>query len=243
MKLLIILCLFMKTITVNNQNLHYVTLGPKSGEPFLLLHGNGGSHKSMRRQLIQLALRGYRVYALDSRGQGANEPLTEYHYADMAQDTYLFCQALGINKPYVYGWSDGGNIALMAEIAHPGLFKAIITSGANITPDGVTEFAEKEAELREEFKSNPLFLMMLDEPHISVEELSTIACPCLIMAGDADAIAPEHTRKIAASIPKGELCIVPNADHGSYIKHSSRAARIFLRWLKNISFARKIEKK
>lgn len=238
MKLLIILCIFMKTISVNTQSpyaLHYVTLGPKNGAPFLLLHGNGGSHKSMRRQLLQLALRGYRVYALDSRGQGANEPLTEYHYADMAEDVYLFCQALGINKPIVYGWSDGGIIALMAEMAHPGLFRAIATSGANITPDGVTEFAEREAELREEFKSNPLFLMMLDEPHITPSQLGTIACPCLIMAGDHDSISEEHTRLIASSIPNAELYIVPNADHGSYIKHCSKVGKIILKWLANIS--------
>lgn len=222
----------MKHLLINGQDLHYVTFGRKSGDPVLLLHGNGGSHKSMRRQLLQFALHGYRVYALDSRGQGANAPLTEYHYADMAEDVYCFCQALHIDKPVVYGWSDGGILALMAEIAHPGLFKAIITSGANITPDGVTDFAENEAELREQFKDNPLFLMMLNEPHISPAELGTISCPCLIMAGDHDSIAPEHTQLIASSIPNAELCIVPNADHGSYIKHRSTAGRIILQWLR-----------
>ena len=86
--------------------------GPENGRPVVLMHGNGGSHKSMVTQQLQLARKGYRVICPDSRGQGANAPLEEYHYADMAEDCYRLINKLGLEKPVVGGWSgektDGG---------------------------------------------------------------------------------------------------------------------------------------
>jgi pimeloyl-ACP methyl ester carboxylesterase len=51
------------------------------------------------------------------------------------------------------------------------------------------------------------------EPNIDPAELSRVAVPTLIMAGDRDVIKPEHSRLMASSIPAGELCIVPGAGH------------------------------
>lgn len=51
------------------------------------------------------------------------------------------------------------------------------------------------------------------EPDIEPARLSRITVPVLVMAGDHDVIRPEHTRLIAASIPHGQLCIVPDAGH------------------------------
>ena len=132
----------LKTIEVNGVSLVYQRVGRLSGQPVVLLHGNGGSHEHLSVMAQQLDSAGYLVYALDSRGQGANAPLEEYHYADMAEDVYAFCQALGIEQPAVFGWSDGGIVALLTEVLHPGTFRAIAVSGANITPDGIVGFEE-----------------------------------------------------------------------------------------------------
>ena len=35
------------TVEVNGQNLLYSVRGPEDGYPVVLMHGNGGSHKSM----------------------------------------------------------------------------------------------------------------------------------------------------------------------------------------------------
>ena len=76
----------LSTIEVNGQTLLYSVRGPEDGKPVVLMHGNGGSHESLKTQSLQLAKAGYRVYCPDSRGQGANAPLDECHYADMAED-------------------------------------------------------------------------------------------------------------------------------------------------------------
>ena len=98
------------TIEVNGVSLFYAAEG--AGKPVILLHGNGGSHNDLETTHRELAQAGYMVYALDSRGQGANPRLPEYHYKDMAADVYEFIKAKGLQKPAVFGFSDGGNIAL-----------------------------------------------------------------------------------------------------------------------------------
>lgn len=207
------------TIEVNGQSLFYAVEG--QGKPVILIHGNGGSHNDLETTSRQLAQQGYLVYALDSRGQGANTPLPEYHYTDMAEDTYQFIQQLGISKPAVFGWSDGGIIALMTEVIHPGTFSLIVTSGANTTCTGAldeeifTQIFGSPDDVRP-----PLVQMMYDEPNMTTEELNTIQCPTLICAGEHDLILEQHTRYIAESIPNATLRIFESADHGSHIWHN-----------------------
>ena len=226
----------LETIEVNGVSLVYQRVGRLSGQPVVLLHGNGGSHEHLSVMAEQLDSAGYLVYALDSRGQGANAPLEEYHYADMAEDVYAFCQALGIEKPAVFGWSDGGIIALLTEVLHPGTFRAIAVSGANITPDGIVGFEEMRRALTTDSLGNPiapapLHEMMLTEPHITPAELGTIACPTLVVAGEHDLILEEQTRLIARSIPHGSLLILWGEDHGSHIWQNPKMGRVLLAYL------------
>lgn len=221
-------------IDVNGQRLLYAVRGPENGKPVVLLHGNGGSHKSLLTQAKQLALKGYRVYSPDSRGQGANEPLAEYHYADMMEDTRLFIEALGLVKPAVYGWSDGGIIALMLESGYPGTCGSIAVSGANLFPDCGPGFEEFKQWILSE--GTPLALMMLSEPDIDPSTLSAIRCPSLVTVGDADLISVEHTHLISDNIPGAELVVVENATHGSYIKRNPRMGRLLLDFFERIGY-------
>ena len=204
----------------------YSVRGPRDGKPVVLMHGNGGSHKSMATQQMQLAKAGYRVYCPDSRGQGANPVLAEYHYADMAQDCWCFIQALGLEKPLVGGWSDGGINALLLEMAHPGTCGMIVAAGANLTPDCGDGFEEFKAWILEQ--GTPLALMMLSEPNIKPEELQVIKCPSLITVGECDLISVEHTRQISDNIEGAELVVFKGASHSSYIKRNPRLGRCML---------------
>jgi len=221
-------------IEVNGQRLLYAVRGPENGKPVVLLHGNGGSHKSMLTQAKQLAKKGYRVYSPDSRGQGANPPLEEYHYADMAEDTFCLIEALGLQKPAVYGWSDGGILALMLEMEHPGTCGLIAISGANLFPDCGEGFEEFKQWILKE--GTPLALMMLSEPDINPADLAAIKCPTLVTAGSKDLISQEHTRLIADNIPGSELVIVEGATHSSFIKKNPRMGKLLLDFLKRNNY-------
>lgn len=222
-------------IEVNGQNLLYAVRGPQDGRPVVLLHGNGGSHKSMLTQAKQLALRGYRVYSLDSRGQGANQPLDEYHYSDMTEDVYQFICALNLSeRPAVYGWSDGGIEALMLEMMHPGTCSSIAVSGANLFPecgDGFEEFKEWILSV-----GTPLVMMMLSEPRIAPASLRVIPCPALVTVGDQDLISVEHTRLISDNIPDSRLVVVRRATHGNFIKRNPRMGKLLLKFYKEIGY-------
>ena len=221
-------------IDVNGQHLYYIMRGTADGKPVVLLHGNGGSHKSLRTQAMELAKAGYRVYSPDSRGQGANPVLDEYHYADMAEDSYCFIKKLGLEKPAVYGWSDGGILALMLEMAHPGTSGLIAISGANLYPDCGPDFEEFKKWIISE--GTPLALMMLSEPDIKPEELSAIKCPVLVTAGSEDLISVEHTTLIADSLPDSELVIFEGDTHSSFIKKSPKVGRRMLQFFKQHNY-------
>lgn len=220
-------------IDVNGVNIAYQVKGNDRDNPVILLHGNSGEHDHLSVLVDQLDSAGYLVYALDSRGQGANAPVDEYHYIDMAEDLAEFIDKMDIEKPAIFGWSDGGNIALQMEVLHPGTAGLIITAGANIFPEGV------KADFWEEFKKElekdsipPLTKMMLLEPQMTAEDMQKIQCPALITIGEFDLIDEDHTRMIAEHIPQGQMLIVPGEDHGSFVYKSPKIGEVILAYFK-----------
>ena len=217
-------------IAVNGVTLHYAVVG--DGRPVILIHGNGENHQMFAAEIRQLAEAGYRVYAPDSRGHGANERLQEYHYADMAEDMYCFIKQLGLDRPALYGHSDGGIIGLMLAISHPGTLGLLAVSGANLTPAGLDPaFIEKFTAINEE-KPNPLITLMLTEPQINPDSLKNISIPVLVTAGENDLILRTETETIARSIPQAKLVILEGEDHGSYIEDSEIMGQLLIEFLK-----------
>jgi len=220
----------MKTVDVNGITLHYAVFG--AGTPIVLVHGNGEDHTIFHTEVEQLAGAGYQVYAPDSRGHGANEPISEYHYTDMADDIYAFIRALGLERPALYGHSDGGIIGLLLEIRHPGTLGILAVSGTNLSPDGlIPSFVEEYTAINREHP-DPLLTLMLTEPHISPESLKSIRIPVLVTAGENDLILRSETEKIAEALPQAEMVIVEKKDHGSYIVGSEIMGNLLLSFLK-----------
>ena len=218
------------TIEVNGVSLYYEVAG--EGKPVVLVHGNGGSHEALHTETAALVAAGYKVYAVDSRGQGANERLTEYHYADMAEDMYQFITALGLDKPAYYGWSDGGIIGLSLEIAHPGTVGLMAISGTNLNPEGADPgIIACIADMVKE-NPDPCSEMMLVEPQIDPAELEKVTCPVLVTAGSEDVILAEHTQLIADSLPDSLLVTVNGHGHETYIQDSDIMPNLLLVFLK-----------
>lgn len=223
-----------KYVEVNGLRIHYAEAG--EGRPVVLLHGNGEDHNLFETEIGQLVAAGYRVYAPDSRGHGKNEPLTEYHYADMAEDVYQFIKTLGLEKPALYGHSDGGIIALLLEISHPGTLGVMAVSGTNLSPEGIiSSFIEEFTELNEK-KPDPLITLMLTEPHIEPAELRKITIPVLVTVGDDDLILPEETEKLSENLVNSVTVVVEGADHGSYIVGSPVMGEMLVRFLKDCGY-------
>ena len=219
----------MKSVFVNGVTLHYETAG--EGRPVVLVHGNGEDHHIFDIAIDQLVKAGYKVYAPDSRGHGANESQPEYHYTDMAEDIYQFICAMKLEKPAFYGFSDGGIIGLLLVSSHPECIGAMAISGTNLSPDGlIPSFVEEYTAINEN-EDNPLITLMLTEPHIDPETLKKITIPVLVTAGENDLILQSETEMIADLIPKSTMIILEGEDHGSYIVDSDIMGKLLIGFL------------
>ena len=154
---------------------------------------------------------------------------------DMAEDVYQFIRQKNLVKPAVFGYSDGGIIALQLEVMYPGTLGAIATGGVNIFVPGALEqsFIDR---LYEDENPSPLKKMLMYEPTMTADDMQTIQAPSLIMSGENDIILPEHTRLIGENIPDGEVVILPGEDHGSYIKRSYKVGDLILDFFKRIGY-------
>jgi len=210
---------------VNGINLYYETYG--SGEPLILLHGNGGSINAFGNQ-IPFFEKYYQVIAIDSRLQGKSGGSPDsISYELMASDFCALLDFLKIKSAIVLGWSDGGIDGILMAMNCPEKVKKLAISGANTVPDS-SALSNADLKGMKDFVTHPgnaskatiaLVQMMIDQPNITYSDLKRIQCPTLVMAGDHDMIKAEHTLKIFQSIPKASLCIFPDSNHGVCQQH------------------------
>lgn len=97
--------------------------GPRMREKptLLLLHGGPGfDHTSYKPAFSRLADAAQVVY-LDHRGNGRSErgPREAWTLEQWADDVRGFCDALGIERPIVFGQSFGGIVAMAYAVRHP----------------------------------------------------------------------------------------------------------------------------
>lgn len=202
--------------------LHHTETG--TGEPLVLLHGNGEDGSYFVHQTAFFAQR-YRVIAVDTRGHGKSPrggaPFTIRQFAE---DLKEFLDERGIQQADMLGFSDGGNVALIFAIRYPERVRRLILNGANLDPAGVKPtvqipivlgyrvaslFAKKSAGAKQNAE---MLGLMVKDPMIPAEELGKVTAPTLVIAGTRDMIQESHTRRIAEALPNAKLAILPG-DH------------------------------
>ena len=108
-----------------------------SGEPLILLHGNGEDGSHFADVMKHFASR-YRVIAVDTRGHGKS-PRGEAPFTirQFAEDLREFMDQQKIEKANLLGFSDGGNIALIFALQYPERVLRLILNGANLNAEGI----------------------------------------------------------------------------------------------------------
>ena len=195
-----------------------------SGEPLLLLHGNGENSAYFVHQLDELSPY-YRVIAPDTRGHGKTPrgcaPFTIRQFAD---DLAAFMDVLQLKKAHILGFSDGANIAMCFAIRYPHRVNRLILNGGNLTAAGMKRriqlpielgyriantFASKSPEARQHAE---LLGLMVNDPNLSSADLSKITAKTLVIAGTHDMVKTDHTKLIADSIANSTLLLL-KGDH------------------------------
>lgn len=211
-------------IQLSEVKMHYAVYGEK-GHPVILVHGNGGSHKSLEEAALYLA-NDYTVYAIDSRCHGQSSDPGEISYDLMAKDIKEFIEKMKLEKPYILGHSDGGINALTVAYTYPDLLGGFVSCGANTSPDTMKPYFLLGVKLSDRGRHDKLNEMMLTEPHIDREKLSKIKCPAYIVAGEFDIMKLSDTVFIHDSVKDSKIAIIKGADHSAYISHDGKQAYV-----------------
>lgn len=115
-------------VEANGLSIYYEEYG--EGLPLILLHG-GTSTSTTWQPALRIFTPHFRVITPDSRAHGrTNNPSGTLSYAMMADDVAAFIHVLKLDRPLVYGYSDGGQIALELGMRYPNLCRALAVGAA-----------------------------------------------------------------------------------------------------------------
>jgi pimeloyl-ACP methyl ester carboxylesterase len=208
-------------VTAKGVRLYYETYG--QGPALLLLHGNGESIGSFRRQIGAFA-KDYRVIAVDSRDQGQSATTQgKLTYDLLADDMRALLDSLRVPAAHIVGWSDGGNTGLSMAVRYPSRVKSLVTMGANLYADTTAVEANMLKEYRQLHlvasvlgiankkyrRFRRLTALALHYPTWKPTDLAAIRAPVLVLAGEKDIIKRTHTLLIARNITGAQVQFLP----------------------------------
>lgn len=195
-------------------NLNYEVFG--SGDPLLILHGNGGSVQG-KYHIIPKLLEHYQVIAVDSRCHGRSScPNGDLDYFDMAEDVIALMQNLGHEKYSIWGHSDGGILGLIIGYKYTSKIDRMILSGANTKVSGLKPellTLMKNFDQIPDPKMAKHISLMVNQKEIPMDSIRKINVPVMLMVGDRDAVLMEHTMEIFEALPMSNLCVLPASSH------------------------------
>ena len=121
----------LKLIVANGIQIAYTDVG--TGPPLVLLHGAlastgprwAGSGVAHVDHLPHLAEH-FRVIAPDTRGSGATLHAGSASFDDLVDDVVALIDALGLERPYLAGFSEGGMTATLVALRRPDLVGALV---------------------------------------------------------------------------------------------------------------------
>ena len=230
---------------ISGLELYYEVHGT-GGTPLLLLHGGGSTIDTTFGRVLPSLARSRQVIAFDQQGHGRTADIADrpFSFEQSAADAAALLEHLEIEKADVFGFSNGGNIALKMAMRHPDRVRKLVVASAMIERDGlypeIWEFMKRSTleqmpkVLRDaylEVAPHPEQLQafhdksakrMLDFEDWPREDIRSIQAPTLLLIGDADSVRPEHAVEMFRLLPHAQLAVLPGG-HGAYIGEVSAA--------------------
>lgn len=231
---------------VNGLRMYYEIHGPADGRnlPLLLLHGGGSTIETSFGKVLPGLAKTRQVIAFEQQGHGRTADIADrpFTFEQSAEDTVGLLRYLDIAEVDLYGYSNGGHIALQVAIRHPDLVRKLVLKSAMFERDGCdpgfwNSFGHAKpddmpAELREAYfgvaphpENFPSFFdkcvqRMLQFEDWTPEDLRSIDAPTLILVGDHDIVRPEHAVRMFRILPNGQLAVLPGTDHMTVVNRS-----------------------
>jgi valacyclovir hydrolase len=209
--------------------LYYDDSGDDNKPALILVHGLLGTAALHFPQVTAWLQERYRVYGVTLRGYGESTPKprdfpTDFYHRD-ARDVLAFMDAVGIDKAHILGYSDGGEVALIAAGTAPQRFRSVMTIGAVgyfgpamrpvvqrmypgdwITEDEVNLHGIPDRKAFVLGWINAAKHMIDSGGDVSLSLAPNISAPLLLMLGKEDTLNPqEYGQQFIDRTPRGRL--------------------------------------
>lgn len=220
-------------------NLYYEVHGSAHADcpPLVLIHGGGDTIQTSFGKLIPELARDRQIIAFEQQGFGhtADIPDRPFSFERSADNAAALLEYLHVGQADVFGFSNGGTIALQVAIRHPRLVRKLIIASGFFNHDGAdpafwagfehAQSGQMPKELRDAYlaaaphpENFQLFFdkcvqRMRNFKDISTGTMRGIQSPALVIVGDADVMRPEHAVEEYRLIPHSRLAILPGTAH------------------------------
>lgn len=214
------------------------------GVPVILLHGNGNDARFFSKQIPKFA-QYYRVFAIDSRGQGKSTNASDYlSFRMMAEDLKELLDQEQLRQVMIVGFSDGANFAMKFAAMYPDRVSKLVLNSGNFRINGekfwtriatyFLYFFYSVAGLfsRRVLRRRAVISLMVDDLDITTKDLTKISAPTLVIVGRNDLIKQKHSQEIADLIPHAGFISIPQQGHMLARRNPKIFNQIVLKFLK-----------
>ena len=219
-------------IKLNDAKIHCEISGREDAPVLILLHGNG-ENLNIFEQQIQYFSQHYRVIAVDTRGHGQSTRGTApFNFYTFAVDLLAVFDNLKIDKAHVTGFSDGAITALHTALIAPERIVSMVLLGTNYNSKGIrliprlaillTYVWLSAASLfsKKMRKRKEIWGLMVFHPDLTIEKISQITIPTLVITGENDMVSQRHNDELSHAIAGSKRMIIPDCDHFWIFKKS-----------------------
>ncbi len=213
--------------------IEYGIYGNQDAEAMVVLPCNGGEMHNLDGSVLPELARHFKVIAVSPRGTGNSERgECELTFEREARDLACLLDELGIEKAHFFGYSDGGNLAIVFAVNFPDRVLSLVPVGANISPWGtkinsqipiVTKYIKYAIEAY--FTKDPeialkrdIQKMMVTQPSLKFSDLEKITAPTLNIYAEDDMMWRWHSEKITSSITGAKGLMVPDSGHSDILE-------------------------
>ena len=221
----------------------------------MLLHGGGDTIETSFEHVIAPLARTRRVIAFEQQGYGRTADIVErpFTFEQSADDTAALLAHLNIERADLCGFSNGGTIALQVAIRHPQRVRKLVPISTLVFRHGApaqlwewmkqAQLENMPQELQDAYRKvapHPENLRlfhdkaaqrMRDFEDVPAELLRGIMAPTLVVCGDRDVVLPEHAIELFRLLPRAQVALLPNTDHGSIMRQPDVLVPLIERFL------------
>jgi pimeloyl-ACP methyl ester carboxylesterase len=233
---------------VNGLKMYYEIhgTGHSAQPPLVLLHGGGDTIQTSFGHVLEAFARDRQVIAFEQQGFGHTADIADrpFSFAQSAEDTVALLQHLHIAQADLFGFSNGGTIALQVAIRHSHVVRKLVVASGFFQREGssyprfwegfpTAKLEQMPKELQQaylEAAPHPENLQrffdkcvqrMRNFEDIPADTIRGITAPTLVMVGDADVMRPEHAVDLFRLLPHARLAVLPGTDHMALMTRSA----------------------